>query len=193
MTPFDPLLQLIAAQARVRPPHVYHCWQAMRMLGKGFNAQAFALFSGLEERHVLSIISALTDNSALPDGRAKVERRATRLPDDWTPPEEYINWAVNKRMWHPEDAGDEAEIFSNYWQSKSGAQAAKVDWFKTWQNWVKQSRRPDGDYRPATATVSHAEHMERTAAMYERIGRLTEAAEIRAKLASNVVPIKKVL
>jgi len=32
--------------------------------------------------------------------------------------------------------------------------------------------------------------MERTAALYEKMGRTTEAAEIRARLASNVLPFK---
>lgn len=193
MTPFDPRLQLIAAQARVKTCHVYHCWQAIRVMGKSFHADAFAQFAGLEQRHVLAILSALTDNDALPDGRAKVERRASRLPDDFHAPREWLEWAIDKRRWTPADAAEEAEIFCNYWQSRSGSQATKLDWFKTWQNWVRNSRRPDGDYQAPRPMVSSREHMERTAALYERMGRDAEAREIRAHLArtANVIPFTR--
>jgi hypothetical protein len=192
VTPFDPRLQLVAAQARVKTCHVYHCWQAMRTLGKGFHAGAFAQFAGLEDHHVFAIISALTDHEALPEGRAKVERRASRLPDDFQPPDEWIDWAVDKRRWTPVDARDEAELFTNYWQARPGQQACKLDWFKTWQNWVKTSRRPDGDYQPRPM-VADRSHMERTAALYERMGRTNEAEEIRRQLAStaNVIPFNR--
>jgi hypothetical protein len=194
MTPFDPRLTIIAAQARVKTPHVYHCWQAMRVMGKQFHAEAFALFAGLEVRHVLAIISALTDNDALPGGRQPVERRASRLPDDWTCPEEWLTWAIETRCWLPSEAAQEAEIFANYWQSKSGQAATKLDWFKTFKNWVRSSRRPDGAYRaPTTGMVSTREHMERTAALYDKLGRTNEAEEIRRNLAkdSTVVPFQK--
>lgn len=192
VNPTDPVLQLIAGEARVRPPHVFHLWHAMRSLGKGFHAGAFAQFSGLEERHVLRIIAALTDHNCLPDGRAKVERRAARLPDDWTPPAEWIEWAVLKRHWTPAEAHEEAEIFASYWQARAGAQAAKLDWFKTWQNWVRQSRRPDGEYVPGNGPVDRATYLRQAIRTYERMGREGETGEWRRELAqlseeSNVV------
>jgi hypothetical protein len=166
----------------------------MRVMGKGFHADAFANFAGLEPRHVLSILSALSDHDCLPDRRTGVDRRASRLPDDWTAPDEWIQWAVDKRRWEPQDAQDEAEIFANYWQAKSGQQATKTDWFKTWQNWVKQSRRPDGTYRPPVGPiVSNRERMAATADLYERLGRTSEAREIRAALIpeDNVIPFNR--
>lgn len=194
MTPFDPRLTLIAAQAGVKTCHVYHCWQAMRVLGKGFHIGAFAIFSGLEDRHVMAIISALTDNEALPEGRAKVERRASRLPDDFQAPAEWIEWAVERRHWTPTDAHDEAELFANYWQSKPGAQACKLDWFKTFQNWCKTSRRADGIYYPPREQEAgdRAEWLRSSIALYEKLGRASETTEWRSELAtleqSNVVP-----
>jgi hypothetical protein len=190
MTPFDPRLPIIATQARVKTCHVFHLFHAMREAGKGFHAQAFALFAGLEEKHVTAIVEALAAHDALPEKRSKITARAHRLPDDWTPPDDYIEWASDARRWQPDDARQEAEIFANYWQAKSGKDACKLDWRKTWQNWVRNSRRPDGDYRLSVPIVSNAEHMERTAALYEKMGRATEAAEIRARLASNVLPFK---
>lgn len=190
MTLHDPRLTIIVAEAKVRPPHVFHLWHALREAGKGFHAQAFAVFAQLEERHVQAILTALSAHNALPNGRSKVTARAHRLGDDWTPPADWIVWASETRKWEPSAAQEEAEIFANYWQSKGGKDACKLDWRKTWQNWVRNSRRPDGDYRKAPESPHGGYLSERTAALYERMGRDTEAAEIRARLDSNVLPFK---
>ena len=191
MEPFDPRLPLIAAQARVKPPHVHFVWHALKALGKGFHADACAQFAGLETRHIEAIITALSALDCLPEGRAKVTRKATRLPDDWEPPNDWLEWAIDLRQWQPADVREEAEIFANYWQAKAGKDACKVDWRKTWQNWCRSSRRPDGDYRPLPEAFNDAEYWERTAAFYDRMGRTTEAEEIRRKLTANVVPINR--
>jgi hypothetical protein len=64
MTPNDPRLTLIATMAKVRPPHVYHVYHAMRM--RSFDAEAFAAFAQLELKHVRAIIAALAERSLLP-------------------------------------------------------------------------------------------------------------------------------
>ncbi len=74
--------------------------------------------------------------------------RGARLPTNFEAPAEWIQWAVAKRGWSKSEAIDEAEQFARYWQAKAGKDAAKLDWFKTWQNWVTNSRRK------ATATAS---------------------------------------
>jgi hypothetical protein len=190
VTPFDHRLPVIAAEARVKTCHVFHCWQAMREMGRRFHVAAFAQFAGLDNAHVAAIIAALETNDAMPDKRSPLTRRAHRLADDWTVPDDWIDWAVAERRWSPTDAREEAEIFANYWQARSGAGAAKLDWRKTWQNWVRTSRRPNGDYRLYTDAVDPRAHMERTAALYDRMGRTNEAKEIRDGLAAsaNVIP-----
>lgn len=70
--------------------------------------------------------------------------RGSRLPDDFTIPDEWITWAMQRRRWSRADTGAEGEKFCRYWQAKTGAGATKRDWFKTWQNWVDASHRPDG-------------------------------------------------
>lgn len=191
MTPFDPRLPIIAAEAKVKTCHVFHCWQAMREMGKRFHKTAFAQFAGLSDTHVIAIMAALEAHGALPDRRSPVTHRAERLSPDFAAPAEWIQWAVEARRWHPTEAQEEAEMFANYWQARSGQGATKLDWFKTWQNWVRTSRRADGDYRePSTGMVSTREYMAKTADLYDRLGRTTEAAEIRRDLAAsaNVIP-----
>lgn len=59
------------------------------------------------------------------------KKRATRLPDDWQPDFEI----AAKCGLTPKQAGLEALKFRNYWLSKSGKDATKLDWQRTWHNW----------------------------------------------------------
>lgn len=192
MTPFDPRLPVIASVARVKTCHVYHCWQAWKQMGVHFNATMFAAFAGLEEKHVAAILGALETHGAVPKGRT-ASPKGTRLSPSFKPPQDWLDFAIDERQWTPKDAADEAANFCDFWWSKPGADASKLDWKATWRKWVRNSRRPDGDYRPSRGPmVSHPAHMERTAALYERMGRTDEAAEIRAQLAKqvNVLPFR---
>ncbi len=68
--------------------------------------------------------------------KTKPAKRGSRLPDDWQLPDDWRDWtAVNCPATTPERINREALIFSNFWQAKPGAQACKLDWKKTWQNW----------------------------------------------------------
>jgi hypothetical protein len=69
------------------------------------------------------------------------QKRGTRLAESFETPEDWIAWAMKKRGWSRDEAIDEAEIFARYWQAKPGKEATKLDWPKTWQNWVSNSRR----------------------------------------------------
>jgi hypothetical protein len=193
VSPFDPRLPIIATEARVKTCHVYHCWQAMKEMGRQFHAEAFATFAGLEMHHVEAILGAIEAHDALPAGRTG-STRGTRLPADFTPPQDWLDWASDERGWAPDEVQVEAENFRDFWVAKSGSGAAKLDWKATWRNWVRNSRRPNGEYRRSRGPmVSTAEHLERTAALYERMGRTTEAEDIRRRLAesANVLPFNR--
>lgn len=60
--------------------------------------------------------------------------RGTRLPDAWNPSADDLGWAAEKcpGVNHLR----ETEKFRNYWQAKAGKDAAKLDWSKTWRNWL---------------------------------------------------------
>lgn len=146
MTPFDPRLQIIAAEARVKTCHVYHCWQAMREMGPSFHIAAFAQFAGLTDGHVTAIITALTAHKALPGPKRDASPRGARLPLDWRLPDDWKIYAIEQRKWAPEDVEKEAASFADYWHSKAGQGAVKLDWRKTWMNWVRNSHRPDGEF-----------------------------------------------
>lgn len=192
MNPFDPRLPIIAAEARVKPPHVLHCWLAMREMGKAFHVTAFAQFAGLEDRHVERIIEALKAHKAMPGSKRETVERGTRLPLDWTLPDDWANYARDTRRWSPSEIEAEADAFADWWHSASGQRATKVNWQKTWQNWVRNSRRPDGTYSQTAPVMDRREAIERKIALYERMGRQEDVDELRKQLESiesNVVPL----
>lgn len=61
--------------------------------------------------------------------------RGSRLPEDWTMPPDWGNWAMSKGMKKAQIV-KEAEKFKNFWLAKSGKDAAKIRWDLTWQNWI---------------------------------------------------------
>ncbi len=71
----------------------------------------------------------------------KPSSRGSRLASNFEAPGDWIDWAMAKRNWSRADAIEESENFARHWQSKPGKDAVKLDWFKTWQNWVTNSRR----------------------------------------------------
>lgn len=56
----------------------------------------------------------------------------SRLPDDFKPDN---RWSVSQGL-SIEVLEREFEKFKNYWQAKSGKDATKLDWQKTWKNWI---------------------------------------------------------
>lgn len=112
MLPFDPRLPIIAAQARVKTPHAYHCWHAMRDMGTSFHLEAFAAFAGLETRRVSAIMAAIEQHAPLTAKRATAAR-GTRLPHDWTLPDDWSAWASEARRWYPNEVEAEAMVFDD--------------------------------------------------------------------------------
>jgi hypothetical protein len=121
-------------------------------------------------------------NTPTPDGvgpKPVPKSRGTRLPADWAIPAEWRAWAKQRRGWSDKDIDEEAEIFANYWQAKSGAGACHTDWFKTWRNWVIRSHRADG-MKTETANLTAQQWRER-AEWYARRNNREGAEECRNK------------
>ena len=194
MSPFDVRLPILAAEARVKPPHLFHLVMAMREMGAGFHKEAYAQFAGLEVRHVDRMMEALDAHKVKAAPKREGAKRGTRLPHDWELPDDWAMWAIEARGWLPSEAQEEGAAFGDYWHSRSGTGAAKVDWRKTWQNWVRNSRRPDGNYKPSDERkVDRREQLQNTIRLYERMGRDQETAEMRRELAAmddNVVQLR---
>lgn len=61
-------------------------------------------------------------------------KRGTRIPDDFSVTPDMVVWA-RQRVPHV-DGRHETEKFINFWTAKSGRDAVKLDWVRTWQNWM---------------------------------------------------------
>jgi hypothetical protein len=62
-------------------------------------------------------------------------RRAERLAPDWQLTDVDRLYASG-HGYQPRDIDIQAEKFRNYWISKAGKDAAKLDWPATWRNWI---------------------------------------------------------
>jgi hypothetical protein len=64
------------------------------------------------------------------------KQRASRLSPDWFLPKDWGEWAVSEGC-SVDLIRSEADKFRDYWHSKAGASAAKLDWQATWRNWIR--------------------------------------------------------
>lgn len=85
-----------------------------------------------QEPNIIGNLPATVENKQLAKARSP---KGSRLSKDWVLPKDWGNWALEKGL--PRDKVIlEAEKFRNYWTSKSGSGATKVDWMATWHNWI---------------------------------------------------------
>jgi hypothetical protein len=67
------------------------------------------------------------------------DTRATRIPDNFEVSRDMRNWAA---LNHPEVDLDKATLnFVDYWETKP-KNNTKLDWTRTWQTWIRNTR-PD--------------------------------------------------
>lgn len=82
-----------------------------------------------------------TETETTPKG-VGARKRGTRLSPDWNPDRSVVAAMKAERP----DVNLEAEHrkFVDYWTSKSGASATKLDWNATWRNWIRNARPSSG-------------------------------------------------
>lgn len=69
----------------------------------------------------------------------KASPRGHRLPTDWQPSMEARQFAISLGL----DPDPIADNFRDYWTSKAGAGARKIDWLAAWRLWVRrEAERP---------------------------------------------------
>jgi len=75
----------------------------------------------------------------------------TRLPENWEPCVELVEWALNETDLSGLQVRDQTARFKDYWFGKSGKDATKRDWDATWRNWI---RRANDDRRNTNEKAS---------------------------------------
>ena len=82
----------------------------------------------------------IDDNTTDVVSPPKVRKNGTRLSADWTLPKEWADWAKQERPdLNAQSVGDQ---FKDFWISKAGAGATKLNWQATWRNWVRAQNAP---------------------------------------------------
>ncbi len=98
--------------------------------------------------------------------------KGSRLPTDWVPSPSLFDWAKRER---PDlDIGKQASMFRNYWHAKPGKEGTKLDWDKTWQNWIYKAH-------PDKPTIGARNETHRNLSAVERV----RESAIRGELADR--------
>lgn len=69
-------------------------------------------------------------------GPKKPPVRGSRLPPDWRPGPLSERAAADARRLGPDRVDRQLERFRNYWIDQPGQRALKIDWNRTWWNWL---------------------------------------------------------
>jgi hypothetical protein len=76
------------------------------------------------------------------DGESKRTPNGSRLPPDWEPSQDEIDWAKRER---PDvNVPSQSDRFRDYWTAKTGKEATKLDWSATWRNWIRNAHAENG-------------------------------------------------
>lgn len=88
-----------------------------------------------EEREVIYAAEAAEEAASA------AKPRGSRLAEDWALPQRWGVWALETFQVTEGDVRFEADAFKDFWTSKTGAHATKLDWEATWRNWCRNQKR----------------------------------------------------
>ncbi len=91
--------------------------------------------------------------------------RGCRLPEDFEP---NLQYAIDKGLTHDE-ALLETERFKNFWLARSGKDATKTDWQRTWYNWVTNRNGTLAKKKEKQVGGNYGNHSQRQKSVGERI------------------------
>lgn len=117
------------------------------LIDKGF----FVIDSGvLAERLQYAIPERETEREGETEKRQKKQSRGTRLPADWVPTEDQIQFCKTERV--DLNPATVADRFRDFWIAQPGSKGVKLDWDATWRNWVRAERvLPAGKNAPSAS------------------------------------------
>jgi uncharacterized protein YdaU (DUF1376 family) len=112
-----------------------------------FNARSTDVQPIINQESLIN--NQLIDNATKVASTTKSAKRGSRLDDNWVLPPLWKEWAVRVRPTLNID--ETADSFKDFWHSKAGQNATKLDWHATWRNWVRSQKVPP----PNKADVIH--------------------------------------
>lgn len=109
------------------------------LIDKGFFLVASNTQADASTMHTFAVPETEREAETETKGEREKSPNGSRLPQDWTLPEEYENFCKAER---PDlTPADVAARFADYWHGVAGAKGRKADWFATWRNWVRGEKR----------------------------------------------------
>jgi hypothetical protein len=100
-----------------------------------------------------------------------VVKRGTRIPPDFALGDDLMAWA--KATKPKVDVFAQTAAFKDYWEAIPGAKGVKLDWVKTWRNWIRNSR--DAVSNDADMAVASADRERRLAGHREFVEDIARA------------------
>jgi len=96
-----------------------------------------------------TIISSSLHSEDIKIEEKTTRKKAKRLPEDWTISEGVKDW-IRSKGFGRDFVMRELEKFKNFWISKSGAGATKLDWDATFRNWLLTAKERQPESKPMT-------------------------------------------
>lgn len=69
--------------------------------------------------------------------RNSTGNRGQRLPEDWQPSSDLLEWARNYRPDLADQLQDLTDSFKDFWLAEPNGR--KLDWGRTWRNWIRRT------------------------------------------------------
>lgn len=104
--------------------------------------------------------------------------RGSRLHEDWTPSKEGWDRAVERIGLKGTEV--ELEKFRNYWLSKAGRDAVKLNWERTFSNWIINASERTNHVRPSVSGTNGAQRSDapgNLARIFDKINAAIDAVE----------------
>ena len=84
--------------------------------------------------------------------KSRSATRGSRLPADWKPNAELVEWSKAERQ--DLDLRKVLEEFRDYWTSVAGSKGVKLNWDATWRNWVRSQKAGKQTFAQVAADVA---------------------------------------
>jgi len=115
----------------------YHALVHRNKVNGSLGGRPKATKSKAKETHSVATGKVTKNQEPITIVEAK-QSRGTRLPTDWTPSDEQIDFCKKHRSeLHPMVVADS---FRDYWVAQAGSKGVKLDWDATWRNWVRNQK-----------------------------------------------------
>lgn len=121
-----------------------------KLNGRSTNAERKANYTDTDtdtdKKEDTDTVSNISDNkyslvgaaSPPPKPEIKKSEKGSRLPEDWTLPIEWGQWALTIGMTRNEILTEE-DNFRDYWSARTGSGATKRNWEATWRIWCRKT------------------------------------------------------